>query len=213
MVHRGELLPTHTPVAVKRVVAADAAARAQVLRDVAALATPPGTAPPPGLVPLLGAYAEGGGGRVALVLALMEGGSLADAVARTGEDAGLPEPVLGEVACGVVAGLNYIHGVKRMVSWGGEKEEGWIRGEQERSQSNAPTPHNTNTGAPRHQARQRPPGRQRPRPAGRLWGGGRRGGRQRGRVHDIPRDSRLPRPRARAGGGVLVSRRRVGVGD
>ena len=138
VVHRGELVASGAPVAVKRVEAATPGARAQVLRDVAALATPPGGVPPPGLVPLLGAYAEEGGGRVALVLRLMEGGSLADAVAARGP---LPEAELAAAAAGVLTGLAYIHGQRKMVQErrGGEERE-WDDAARSRSLPNPPSP-------------------------------------------------------------------------
>ena len=100
VVHSGTIASTGEKVAVKRLSAADGATARSIVNELRALAprsvsasvsssspavpsssssSPPASS---GLVELRGAYAERGGARLAVVLELMPGGSLADAIAR-----------------------------------------------------------------------------------------------------------------------------------
>lgn len=132
VVHAGRLRTDGTPVAVKRVcVVGGGGGRArQVANDLRALAGSSGgsattTQHPPGLVRLLGAYAEAGAAshRLALVLEHMDGGSLGDALAARAEAASkahgsplpppIPERALAALARDTVRGLAHLHGVMR----------------------------------------------------------------------------------------------------
>jgi hypothetical protein len=90
-------------VAVKRVSVLERGQRHQLMNDVKALCAAPDA---PGLVRFRGAFHCADRGQVAIALEYMDGGSLADALARVGK---IPEPVLATITARVLAGLAHLH--------------------------------------------------------------------------------------------------------
>ncbi|KAK2080196.1 hypothetical protein QBZ16_000049 [Prototheca wickerhamii] len=91
--------------AVKKMSVLDRAHRHQLMNDVRTLCGAPAQE---GLVGFLGAYHSADRGQVAVVLEYVDGGSLADLLARR-PGRGVPEPVLASIAAGALRGLRALH--------------------------------------------------------------------------------------------------------
>jgi serine/threonine protein kinase len=66
----------------------------------------------PGLISFCGAYHNPDSGQISIVLEYMDGGSIADVVARVGH---IPENVLSRLTARILTGLTYLHKHKHMV--------------------------------------------------------------------------------------------------
>lgn len=91
--------------AVKKMSVLDRAHRHQLMNDVRTLCAAP---PREGLVGFWGAYHAADRGQVAVVLEYVDGGSLADILARRPGKA-IPEPVLAPIAAGILRALHALH--------------------------------------------------------------------------------------------------------
>ncbi|KAL6760254.1 mitogen-activated protein kinase [Haematococcus lacustris] len=108
-VFKGFLFSENKFVAVKKINVFDRDTRHQMLNDVKALCDAQTV---PGLISFCGAYHVPDTGQISIVLEYMDGGSLADILAKVGR---IPENILSKITAKILRGLQYLHRNKHMV--------------------------------------------------------------------------------------------------
>ncbi|KFM24400.1 Mitogen-activated protein kinase kinase 2 [Auxenochlorella protothecoides] len=104
VVHKAWLPREARFVAVKKISVLDRGSRHQLMNDIKALCNAP---PCDGLVQFHGAYHAADRGQIAVVLEYVDGGSLADVIAKVGA---VPERILAPITARVLRALGALHG-------------------------------------------------------------------------------------------------------
>jgi mitogen-activated protein kinase kinase 3 len=89
--------------AVKKISILEREKRHQLMNDIKALCNAPNV---PGLIRFFGAYHAADKGQIAVALEYMDGGSLADVLAKVGR---IPEPILADIAAQIIPPLDFMH--------------------------------------------------------------------------------------------------------
>lgn len=108
-VFKGFLWKENKFVAIKKINVFEKDTRHQMMNDIKALCDAPRV---PGLIEFFGAYHVPESGQISIVLEYMDGGSLADVLAKVGK---IPENVLSKITGKVLMGLLYLHKNKHLV--------------------------------------------------------------------------------------------------
>lgn len=109
VVFKGFLYKENRFVAIKKINVFERDMRHQMMNDVKALCD---AGSMPSLISFCGAYHIPDGGQIAIVLEYMDGGSLADVMAKVQK---IPENVLSKITAPILRGLVYLHRNKRMI--------------------------------------------------------------------------------------------------
>nr|BCL66198.1 serine/threonine-protein kinase [Volvox reticuliferus]BCL66266.1 serine/threonine-protein kinase [Volvox reticuliferus] len=109
IVHKGFLIRENKFVAVKKINVFERETRHQMINDLKALCDAPNM---PGLVSFYGAYHVPESGQISIVLEYVDGGSLADVLAKVGK---IPENVLSKMTAKILRALAFLHKEKHLV--------------------------------------------------------------------------------------------------
>nr|ADI46833.1 MAPKK1f [Volvox carteri f. nagariensis] len=109
IVYKGFLVRENKFVAVKKINVFERETRHQMINDLKALCDAPSNVP--GLVSFYGAYHVPESGQISIVLEYVDGGSLADVLAKVGR---IPENVLSKMTSKILRALAYLHKEKHL---------------------------------------------------------------------------------------------------